>query len=915
MSRSVSPTENDGQKQLEIVAKQFIKYGQPIFIKDIHVGVGGYSTGEHSKCFNTEENVIISEKSDVERLLQQIQLLVDSAEFQHVSDFCSPEKVLKPIFENHITRLLTHEFYFYTKTPLSVDDYQKIVEGIVRVAQEKPKNLHLLLSSFAVVRDGALFNIAMYVTCGQKVTINAFCKDNVSNVDLSYAGLKIFPKNNVETKDAFLWFQKQDIVGKSNVANYSFGQDLFLVPIKDMRFNQCVEICVDHLDERARSSIKHQLNLDVIQFIPPHVDHLVTSNSVPVNYDNRVASNVTHIDPMQIHISISTGMASQVALKHNHFGLHSNMYFFAEKQMSFMREEFDAGRRDRNRIYFSKHLNIELNETSMRFAIQAAIADESWDTINFLLSISPRSLIEMFSGRLIRSYEHLNLYAKVLFFRFASLDNESVQRIIFFKINDDELEIVKTLIERGVALPKRVVAHLVDIYAKCLDYEWLYKLSLIHAFKPHERQYVELHAVLIPKMSNLIHWFGDGLSQILSRHASHIAEITAYINTVDGLSRSLVVTLNEPYLGYMSGWEAIVSISPSSLPLLFTVEDPDDNRLKSLGDALLIKGESGYILLEHMIKSKSDGLDLFILAMTQKPAFIPYFAKALAMMTTGNDSGWQSIVNKHPHFLECIIERLMFLGSPYIRNGLSEVLSIRDMNGESILMRIAKCGEYHVAKLVNDVVGSAYSKIELWEALISISITGQACDLVVLWNKFSRSLFESVIEIFNANDLIDHICSQWSAFKALSDDYAQILVFVLDKLPAKNDIDGFPNLNPEMFDKVSKVLNSVTLNLYTQSGLPIPRNISARKKIGSTLLKHKLAQDEASFLLKSPNEVVPSDKNNLHITPAAFFGNTYMLPAQALSQSGRESPDFTDSLDPSCYSNASSQNNVNVGMP
>lgn len=87
---------------------------------------------------------------------------------------------MKPDCRNNITCISTNEFFFYPnkeRGPLSQEGFNKIVLELEKLASTLPPNLHLLLSSFAVVNaNKTVNNIALYITCGDNPSIHISAK-------------------------------------------------------------------------------------------------------------------------------------------------------------------------------------------------------------------------------------------------------------------------------------------------------------------------------------------------------------------------------------------------------------------------------------------------------------------------------------------------------------------------------------------------------------------------------------------------------------------------------------------------------------------------------------------------------------------------------------------------------------------
>jgi len=124
-----------------------------------------------------------SASAAIPRIMATIQPLVDRACLEH-------EKVIDP---NTITRLVTNEFMFFTKVPFELAEFDDLQAKIFELAEKTPKNIHLILSSFAVFTPGSvteetkkIMNVVVYIECGPEPILNFCAKQSSSFLDPKY---------------------------------------------------------------------------------------------------------------------------------------------------------------------------------------------------------------------------------------------------------------------------------------------------------------------------------------------------------------------------------------------------------------------------------------------------------------------------------------------------------------------------------------------------------------------------------------------------------------------------------------------------------------------------------------------------------------------------------------------------------
>lgn len=161
------------------------RINQPILIRDIVITAttrGAAGAGEYDNKKNESE----TPSQTIDRLYEATQHIMQKAADDHHKMNCNQGQ-LSPDKQNNITRVVTNEFFFYTANPLTLEQFEKLMQKINDFAKKQPKNLHLVLGSFAVLNsDGKLINIVPHIESGLDPRINLIVKNNASTSDPKY---------------------------------------------------------------------------------------------------------------------------------------------------------------------------------------------------------------------------------------------------------------------------------------------------------------------------------------------------------------------------------------------------------------------------------------------------------------------------------------------------------------------------------------------------------------------------------------------------------------------------------------------------------------------------------------------------------------------------------------------------------
>lgn len=234
------------------------------------------------------------------RLIDHIEFLASVTNKYHMENYCIKEADgahrIKPDCLNKITRSLLNEFSLYTSQPLTVEQFQQLLYAIVKIANNKLSNVHLLLSSIPVMmEDKRILNMSLYVQCGVEPTIKTVCKGRKSPCDVKYEKSSNYSQQSRETFPANISPLISSLKG-TVITNNS----LFIVKTEGgAEYTQAIDICLDHYFRHSKELLKKSMDIDIEKdrtFLPNQVDHVVTSNSISIFEHSKMSESIVHID-------------------------------------------------------------------------------------------------------------------------------------------------------------------------------------------------------------------------------------------------------------------------------------------------------------------------------------------------------------------------------------------------------------------------------------------------------------------------------------------------------------------------------------------------------------------------------------------------------------------------------------------
>lgn len=271
-----------------------------IIIRDLVVYYAkNFSYGESKENNNHYQNI-----DTLTRLIHQIQLFAVLANRYHQQAYCERDKnnhyQLKKEYLNTITRLSLNEFALYSTKPLSEAEFAYLMKAIEKIAASCHMNVHLLLSSLAIVNEKQeILNVTLYVECGTKAKIHTIVKGLASTSDIEYPSTQNFSQHDLSSLTTYISSCVSGGKGnkRSSVSNHSL---LTCKTAGGAKFLVAVDVCVDHLNCHSKKLLLSQLESKSItntEILPKQVDQIVVSNSVDIHKKAKITPLILHVDP------------------------------------------------------------------------------------------------------------------------------------------------------------------------------------------------------------------------------------------------------------------------------------------------------------------------------------------------------------------------------------------------------------------------------------------------------------------------------------------------------------------------------------------------------------------------------------------------------------------------------------------
>ncbi len=242
----------------------------------------------------------VREREDVlSRLKNTISALMDDAERTYQKNCHKPGT--RDVDPDYITRLSTNEFFFYTKEPLTLNEFEKLQNKITAKAETLSPGVQLILGSFAVkTHNYKVMNVTPHITCGEPPDFQFIVKNNTSPIDVRYKmpdgrgdtiTLSKFDKN---TYNPALPMPKIRVNG--TVTAFSFNNIISCKTPGGTPFVTAVDICLDHTYGVAKENY-YTFTKNNTERLKLPISHVVVSNSITVDKAQCLGANIMHVDP------------------------------------------------------------------------------------------------------------------------------------------------------------------------------------------------------------------------------------------------------------------------------------------------------------------------------------------------------------------------------------------------------------------------------------------------------------------------------------------------------------------------------------------------------------------------------------------------------------------------------------------
>lgn len=274
----------------QLQQRKLDRINQTVFIRDLTVRAISDVCGEAK----TRNNIY--PEAEQTRLRAHILALFALANEDHCINFCELDRQnnyqLRPDKANHVTRLSTNEFSFYTQTPLSLIEFQLLIIDIEHMAHHLKENVHVILSSFAV-RDGRLLNITLFIQGGPIPVIHCFSKTTRAKKDIDY-DMKLFSQKSVP--DDF----HAEFIGTKTGPSISNASIFQVETYGGARYIQAIDVCLDHEYAHSKNLLMRHILTAVTNndepIVPNQIEQCVTSHSIEIFHGNVVTTQILHVD-------------------------------------------------------------------------------------------------------------------------------------------------------------------------------------------------------------------------------------------------------------------------------------------------------------------------------------------------------------------------------------------------------------------------------------------------------------------------------------------------------------------------------------------------------------------------------------------------------------------------------------------
>lgn len=254
-----------------------------------------------------------AERADTLSRLEQSITKIMSMALSTYTDNCCKEGSTE-IDPDYISRISTNEFLFYTREPLTLDEFEILLNKIAVKARNHPSGIHLILGSFAVKTTGnKVMNVVPHIICGTAPQFNFIVKNYTSPVDVRYN----IPDGKGNTVLLGVLDRSTHYTPMCNIkvngenCDFTFNNIVFCQTPGGTEFLTAIDICYDHVVGTAKKHLAENYSDDL------PISHVVVSNYINLINSKCLVNNVMHVDPKLSAISCKRGVVQKTVYQGN----------------------------------------------------------------------------------------------------------------------------------------------------------------------------------------------------------------------------------------------------------------------------------------------------------------------------------------------------------------------------------------------------------------------------------------------------------------------------------------------------------------------------------------------------------------------------------------------------------------------
>ncbi len=232
----------------------------------------------------------------------------------------------------NITRVSTPEFFFYTEEPLSIKEFESVVDSVEKSVATRP-DVNLVLGSFAVqTPSGQVMNVTPHITGGETPRTQLIVKSYTSSIDVLYerpASIGLpgkFPVLDGQSTASL----PPGIRTEAGESSFTFNNLVHRDTPDGARYITAVDICLDHHFHVALDNLKA---LPEASYDSPISHMLVSSTLKPI--PSHSVGEIVHVDPYHSGYVTSDKVAKMDSLEVEApcFGQPAGMFKYEPKNL------------------------------------------------------------------------------------------------------------------------------------------------------------------------------------------------------------------------------------------------------------------------------------------------------------------------------------------------------------------------------------------------------------------------------------------------------------------------------------------------------------------------------------------------------------------------------------------------------